>query len=349
MWSSRVRRWGAGFGLLTSLLGVIDCSHPQSAAHAETTGVVRAIPIPGATVPLSFDYLAADRASGRIYVPVPAAGALDVLDVSAGTFRRIDGFAMGEEVWRGRKRRTGPSAVTLGEGVAYVGDRGSREVCVVNAAELTLGRCSALPSVPDGLAYVAATREVWVTLPDAKALAVLDASEPEGLLTKATVSLSGTPEGYAVDDARALFFTNVEEEDETLAIDLRSREVRARWKPRCGEGGPRGLAIDTARRLLFVACADHLQVLDMAHDGALRGRLETGAGLDNLDYLPTRGLLFAAAGRAATLTVARAEDDGSLRLVASRPTARGARNAVVDALGTAYVPDPYAGKLLVLR
>jgi len=106
--------------------------------------------------------------------------------------------------------------------------------------------------------------------------------------------------------------------------------------------------VDSARQLVFVACTDHVQVLDARRDGAPLGRLDTGAGVDNLDYVEATGLLIAAAGKAGQITTARFDDQGQPTIVATGTTAAGARNAVADANGNVYVPDPASATLLVL-
>ncbi|MGH9421948.1 MAG: hypothetical protein ACRD3J_18370, partial [Thermoanaerobaculia bacterium] len=78
------------------------------------------------------------------------------------------------------------------------------------------------------------------------------------------------------------------------------------------------------------------------------GGIAVGGGLDNIDYVATRHELYAAAARAAVLTIARLDASGALTLLASVPTAAGARNAVATDEGTAYVPDSADGKLLVV-
>jgi drug/metabolite transporter (DMT)-like permease len=197
-----------------------------------------------------------------------------------------------------------------------------------------------------GVAYVAPAREVWVTTPRDGTLTILDASAPGKLTVKTTIKLEGSPEGYAVDEARGIFYTNLEDKDRTLAIDVKSRAVKATWSPGCGEDGPRGLAIDTEQGLLVVACTDHLVVLDTAKDGAVRSHLSTGAGVDNIAYLASKRQVYAAAGQAATLTVARLGKDGSLTTLASGPTAEGARVVVADDRGGAYVADSRGGRIL---
>ena len=89
-------------------------------------------------------------------------------------------------------------------------------------------------------------------------------------------------------------------------------------------------------------------LLDAGHQGKQLSRIDTGDGVDNIDYVPKRRELYAAAARAATLTVARLDDRGTLATLAVVPTATGARNAVATDEGTAYLTDSPEGKLLVV-
>ncbi|MGH7297430.1 MAG: YncE family protein [Polyangiaceae bacterium] len=304
--------------------------------------------LPGATAPVSLDYIAYDAAHARVWVPAGGTGSTDVYDVAAGTFSRVDGFATGERESRRGKRLVGPSSVALGDGVAYVGDRASGEVCVVDSAKLVLGKCTKLASPPDGVAYVASTKEVWVTTPRAQSIVVLDAAKPDFLKPRATIKLPGNPEGYASDATRALFFTNLEDKNETVAIDLKTRRPKARWKLDCGAEGPRGIAVDAEHGYVFVACTDGFRVLDAAHDGAKLASLDTGAGVDNIDWLGPQRLLYVAAGKAARLTIARIDDKGQPTVVATGATTTGARNAVADGSGNAYLTDAANARLLIL-
>jgi len=305
------------------------------------------ISFPGSNGPASLDYIAYEPGHERVWVPVGNTGSVDVLDIAKASFDLVNGFKSAERDMRGKKRVIGPSAVSVGEGVVYVGNRASSEVCVVEVSSLKLGQCLTLPQATDGVAYVASTKEVWVTTPRDHSLTVLDATDPRLLKPKVVVKLEGETEGYAVDETRGRFFTNLEDKDRTVVVNVKTHSTETVYSPGCGEAGPRGLAVDSARNFVFVACTDHVQVLDAGHGGALLGRLDTGAGLDNIDYLAGKGLLYAAAGRAARLTIAKVDDQGQLAIVATAPTAEGARNAVADAKGNAYVADPANARLLV--
>jgi DNA-binding beta-propeller fold protein YncE len=241
----------------------------------------------------------------------------------------------------------GPSAVAIGDGVAYVGNRATSEVCAVDATRLTLGKCVKLPSPSDGVAYVASAKEVWVTTPRSQTIAVLDASHPDTLKPKTSIKLDGEPEGYASDNARGLFFTNLEDKNKTVVIDVKTHKPKASWPLDCGTDGPRGVAVDGEHSFVFVACTDHLLVLDGSHEGAKLATLDTGAGVDNIEWLAPQRLLYVAAGKAAKLTVARIDDKGQPTVVATGASVEGARNGVVDGSGNAYVADSNGARLLV--
>ena len=335
--------------LLYAVVGIV-CG----VAHAETpvsapTFKVHSVALPGAPASgVAMDYIAYDRAHHRVWVPAGNTGSVDVVDVKDDHVTRVEGFPTSEVERNGTKRTVGPSSATVGKGVVYVGSRGDSSVCAVDAASLTKGACLKLPSMPDGLAYVASTKEVWVTTPRDNSIAILDASTAGALSWKAKISLEGQPEGYAVDEGRGIFYTNLEDKDRTLTIDAKSRQVTKTWLPGCGADGPRGLAVDPRLNFLFVACPSRVMVLDVGHDGKQLSTIEVGEGIDNIDYVERRHELFAAAGRAAKLAIARVDSKGALTQVATVATAAGARNAVATDEGTAYLTDSPEGKILVV-
>jgi DNA-binding beta-propeller fold protein YncE len=296
---------------------------------------------------VSLDYVAYEPAHARVWIPVGDTGSVDVFDVATGSFTRVDGFKTGEREYHGQKRAAGPSAVAIGDGVAYIGNRASSEVCTVDLGTLKLGKCQKVAGGADGVAYVSATHEVWVTSPGTQSIVVFDVSKADTLKPKTSIKFAGDPEGFAFDATRGLFFTNLEDKNKTVAIDVKTHKPKTTWSLDCGEDGPRGVAADVGRGFVYVACTDRLLVLDGAHGGVTLGSLETGAGVDNIDWLEPQRLLYAAAGKAARLTVARVDDKGQPTVVATGSSTEGARNGVADASGNAYVPDAHGAQLLV--
>jgi DNA-binding beta-propeller fold protein YncE len=324
-------------------------SAPGSAPAATVELSMRGIDLPDApTGGVFMDYIAYDRGHHRVWVPAGNTGRVDVVDTTNDGIAQVQGFPTTEVERHGTKRTVGPSAVTIGAGMAYIGNRGDRTVCEVDAGALRKGACLVLDSMPDGLAYVAATKEVWATTPGDQSIVVIDASVPGKITKKAAFKLEGDPEGFAVDDARGLFYTNLEDKDRTLVIDLRSHAVKATWQPQCGEAGPRGLVLDAEHDFLLVACTNRVVVLDAGHNGRPLSTLDTGDGVDAIDYVPARHEVYAAAGRGAKFTLARLDAQGGLTSIATLATAPGARNPVATEDGTAYLTDSSEGKVLIV-
>src|SRR5438874_12596950 len=251
-----------------------------SVAHAvDTNYELKPISLPGATGTVALDYFAYDRATGKLWVPASNTGSVDVIDEATDAVSQVTGFQTGEVELRGRKIKLGPTAVSIGDGVVYIGNRGDLSLCVIDAHSLKRGEClqvapaSAGPAAaPDGVVYVAATRELWITTGAPpigvasadKTIQVFDVSEPHHPKSKLKIPLDGSAEGYAVDNDRGLFYTNVEETGKTVAIDVRSHKVIAEWKV---HDDLQGLTLDSARGFLFVACGDHIVSLDIGHGG----------------------------------------------------------------------------------
>lgn len=126
------------------------------------------------------------------------------------------------------------------------------------------------------------------------------------------IELEGGPEGFTADNTRGRFYTNLEDKDVTLAIDLATRKIVATWKPACGEDGPRGLRLADAEGILLVACTGKLVSLDLAHDGAALGSLDVGEGIDDFDYSSADHRVHVGAAKAARLTVATLDAHGGL-------------------------------------
>src|SRR6059058_3506162 len=333
-----------------------------SVAHAADTNYeLKPISLPGATGTVALDYFAYDRATGKLWVPASNTGSVDVIDEAADAVSQVTGFKTGEVELRGRKVTLGPTAVSIGDSVVYIGNRGDSTLCVIDAHTLARGECLEVAPIsagraaaPDGVVYVAATRELWITtgapplgIASAdKSLQVFDASDPRHLKRKTKIPLDASAEGYAVDNQRGLFYTNLEEAGKTVAIDVRSHKVVAEWKV---HDDLQGLTLDSARGFLFVACGDHVVSVDVAHDGRVIDSLVTGPGLDNIDFSSDQKLFYAAASVTATLSIIEVGNDGKFHLKALVPTVKGARGVVAGKGETAYLIDPVEGRILKLK
>src|SRR5437588_6902102 len=187
-----------------------------SAASADSTGnarfVVQELALPGANGLVSLDYFAFDPASHRLWVPASNTGSVDIIDGNTNQVSALAGFPTAQVEYKGKHPVFGPSSVTLGDGVVYVGNRGNSTVWVIDADALKMGErlaigspAEGLSAAPDALTYVAAVRELWVTrgvppleVPSSdRAITVLDASEPTRLRLKGKIALGPSAEGFA--------------------------------------------------------------------------------------------------------------------------------------------------------
>jgi DNA-binding beta-propeller fold protein YncE len=292
------------------------------------------------------DFLLFEPKTSTVWVPAGNTGSVDVIDTATQKVTRIEGFATKEMERNGKKHTVGPSAVSAGDGVVYIGNRGDSTICIVDTKKLAKVSCGPkLDSMPDGVVYVAPTKEVWVTTPRDKSIRILD---EKTLKQKAKLTFDGEPEGYAVDATRGRFYTNLEDADKTLAIDLKTHKTVATWKPACGSDGPHGVRLDEPGGFLFIACSDKVKAMDVGHDGAVTSSLDTGDGVDDIDFAPSTRSIYVGAAKAATLFVAHADDKGMLSLTAKIPTVEGARNAAVDSAGNAYLSHAKASEIVVV-
>lgn len=308
----------------------------------------RTVDLPGATAPVGIDLIAYERGRGRVWVPVGDTGSVDVFDIGSRSFRLVDGFKTERREVRGRERTLGPSAAAVGEGVVYVADRATNEVCAVDTSSLKAAGCVKLPTPADFLTYIAPARELWATTPKDHSLTVLDASEPASLKSKLVIPAVGSVEGAAVDDTHGVYYTNLEDKNQTLAFDVRSRVVKTTWSSGCRDA-PHGVAVDPSRGFVIVACSDGLRIFDAAQSGTLLSTLDTGDGVDDIDYDATKQRVIVASSKARRLTVAHIGDKGQATVVAVGSTADGVRNAVADAAGNVYAADARRARLLVFE
>src|SRR5437762_1905429 len=210
-------------------IAVIQIVWVSCACAVDTEYELKPINLPGATGAVALDYFTYDRATGKVWVPASNTGSVDVTDEKTDSVSQITGFPTGEIERRGKKITVGSTAASTSDGVVYIGNRGDATLCVIDAKTLARGECVPVSAdhnvTPDGVVYVAATREVWVTLrvkagdsAPAKYLEIFDASDAHHLKPKTKIPLDGLAEGYAVDNQHGLFYTNIEDAGKTVAI-----------------------------------------------------------------------------------------------------------------------------------
>src|SRR5437763_2325900 len=98
---------------------------------------------------ITMDYIAYDPETGYVWVPAINIGSVDVVDTSNGSVREISGFATNEVELGGRKRVQGPSGVSIGDGVVYIGNRADSSVCAIEEKTRARKKCGRIDATPD--------------------------------------------------------------------------------------------------------------------------------------------------------------------------------------------------------
>jgi DNA-binding beta-propeller fold protein YncE len=142
-----------------------------------------------------------------------------------------------------------------------------------------------------------------------------------------TVALGGKPE-FAVADGKGTIYVNIEDKAELVSLSSRDLNVVSRWPlAPCQE--PTGLALDAAKRRLFVGCSNERMAVVDADTGKLLATLPIGRGVDGTAFDPGEGLAFSSNGEG-TLTVVREDAPGHFVVVENVKTQPGARTLALD-------------------
>lgn len=160
--------------------------------------------------------------------------------------------------------------------------------------------------------------------------------DPETLTSPGRLDVGGELEQGAATGTGKVF-VNLEDKNQVAVIDTKTRKVAAYYKlPGCE--GPTGLAYDAKTDLILSACGNETAVVLRASDGSVVTSLKIGKGPDGAIFDPARNLFFVPCGRDGVMDVI-AMEDGALKVVASVPTAVGARTATLDpTTGKIYLP-----------
>ncbi|MDE8346246.1 MAG: YncE family protein [Acidocella sp.] len=175
----------------------------------------------------------------------------------------------------------------------------------------------------DGMAYDPASRRIYVVGGDGEAVTPIDAATKQA---QPNIALGGSPEFLAADGAGSLY-VNINDKNQMVRIDTATDKIIARW-PLGSCVGPKGMAIDPARRLVFASCANAVMVAVNADTGAIMATLPIGRGTDSAAFDPASDLAFSANGDGSLSVISDAT--GVPELLGSVKTMPGARTMAVD-------------------
>ncbi|MEJ2421633.1 MAG: hypothetical protein P8018_07915 [Acidobacteriota bacterium] len=316
------------------------------AASAKTPSPV-VLKLPGGSQGIGFDDLQYSSILKMVLAPAAQTGDLDLIAPGSLKISTISGFSR-EKSFKGGHGE-GITSVSENGRFLFVTDRTTRLLNVVNESTRKVVASVNLGGGPDYVRWVAPTHEIWVTEPGRSGIEIFKL--PSGAnpvpVHSGFIHVEGGPEALCIDATRNRAYTNLWS-NKTLAINLKTRKVVARWPN--GNAGSRGLALDSARGFLFVGGKNgRAVVLDVNHGGKILSSLKSGLGVDIIDYDPALRHLYLPGARSATMAVIGVSSKGSLTLLKVLPTVKGAHSVVAAPDGKVFVCDPRQGALLVYK
>jgi DNA-binding beta-propeller fold protein YncE len=270
-----------------------------------------------------WDYVTVDAATHRLFVT--RSTHTQIIDADSG---KVLGDVPGQ------KRSHGTAIVSdLNRG--FITDGGGSGAIIVFDLKTyaVLGTLAAMPD-SDGIVYDKPDNLVLAVSGDGNSLITFKPDiDPANGKIDPPIALGGAPEFLAYAGGKA--YVNLEDKDMVAVVDLKTRQVTARW-PVAPGGHPVGMAIDRRNHRLFIGCRNPQKLIVMStEDGKVLADLPIGSGVDATKF--HAGHAFASCGDG-TLTVA-GEKDGKFVVEQVVKTPNGARTmGVNDANNHVYLP-----------
>lgn len=178
----------------------------------------------------------------------------------------------------------------------YVALAGSSHIAVINSQNWHVEKMAPVAHRPERLLWVPETKTLYATSQLDRSVSVVDAKRGE---ETAVIELNALPQDMVYDPARQVLLVSLQDVAEVAAIS-RSQQIAGRFK--LAASAPTGMALDSARRRLYVAVRYAVLQLD-ADTGAELQRIPAPGGTNALVLDPGGNLLYAATGDGSVLAI----------------------------------------------
>lgn len=327
----------AAAGLLVALL----CAGCRPSVPDGMTGV----PLPDGKAGIGFDDLRFSPTFGRVLAPGGRSGNLDLVDTTTLNVTAVGGFSSGLFYLGGHDE--GPTSADEGDGRYYVTDRSTQLLHIVDPASGQSLGSAHIESSPDYARYVPATHEVWITQPDAEQIEIFSVADRTAPVRVGSVHVAGGPESLVIDSTRGRAYSHLWN-GATVAMDVKARSIATQFSNGCHSS--RGIALDEPSGILFAGCYEgKLVSLDVTQGGRQVGSVESGDGVDVIDFNPSLRHVYLPGASSATLAVVGVAAGGALSILGTTASVKEAHCVTADDRGQAYLCDPQNGQLLVYK
>ena len=277
-----------------------------------------------------FDYIYADDAGRRLYIPrgavqgaTPMPGRVTVFD--------LDTLAPVGEI---PNTRANGAAVDAKSGHGFAS---SKPVAMWDTKTMTLIKTIEIDakSSPDGILADPFNQRIYVLSHPTMDATVIDAKDGAVL---GTIDLGGAPE-QAVTDGQGHLYVVIQDKANVAVIDAKTMKVTAHYD--FGDKGSRcnGLALDARNQVLFAACGQSgipavtppqpMMVILRASDGKILTTLPLAGSSDGAVFNPATMEAFSSHGNG-TMTIVKESSSTSFAVEQNLQTMPGAKTLTLD-------------------
>ena len=266
--------------------------------------------------PGGFDYVFADSAGRRLYIPR-----------SGGEDSRVNVFDLDTLKPLGVIPRTMSVHGVAVDPESHHGFSSSNPVVMFDTQTLATLKTIQVEGNPDGILYEPATGQVMVLSHRAPNVTLISAKD--GTIA-GTIDLGGAPE-QAVSDGQGRVYIDLEDKDNVAVVDIKEKKVTAHYDLAGKGGGPAGLALDAKNHILFACCRrPQTAVILNADDGKIITTVPIGNGVDSAEFNPATMEAFSSQ-RDGTLTVIKENSPTGFEVEQTVQTKPGAKTSTLDA------------------
>jgi len=261
-----------------------------------------------------FDYVYADSAGRRLYIPRTGTGArISVFD--------LDTLEPVGEIANANARG---AAVDPKSGHGF---GSSKPIAMWDSKTLAPIKTIDVEGGPDGILFDPFNNRIWIFSHRAPNATVINAADGS---IAGTVDLGGAPE-QAASDGKGHLYVDIEDKDKIAVVDAKTLTVTAQYDL-AGKGGTcAGLAMDVKNHILFATCREpqNMVVLD-ANEGKVITTLPIGRGTDGAVFNPASMEAFSSQGDG-TLTIVKENSPTSFEVEQTLQTKVSAKTLTLDA------------------
>jgi DNA-binding beta-propeller fold protein YncE len=286
-----------------------------------------------------WDYIFADAAGRRLYIPRGATRALPATDTAPETpavQARLTIFDLDTLKPAGEIAGVGGNgtAVDPKSGHGFTSDH--PKVSMFDTKTMTLIKSIDVGAArPDGILFDSFNQRVYVFSHPTKDATVIDTKDGNVL---GTIDLGGVPEQGVADGKGMLYVVMQDAVGSVTAVDVKTMKATGHYSF-VDKGGCNGLALDVKNQVLFAACgrsgnppaqpAQPMMVILSAVDGKILTSLPLAGGSDGAAFNPGTMEAFSTHGNG-TMTIVKENSPTSFAVEQNLDTMMGAKTLTLD-------------------